>query len=211
MKKIKKYSALFAGLAMMLVTMTSCNESSSYQPLTPQEIQTAFYTVRGMHVGKLKYYVKDETVTSTSATKEMTTDISWSIDTDSTMTIYGFPTAAFADFVSNEEAKQALLLEPNQTLSCKILFDRSSYGVFYYIGLNAATYNITYGGKQHKVQVAFWQGGNYSYGLYSTASKINEMQIVIGGVYIDDAKEIDGNFLTTTNIPLFFTTSTSSN
>lgn len=200
MKKIKLYSVLFASIAMIALGMTSCNDSSySYgRPLSPQEIQTAYLTVRGYHTGKM-YFLKEADNQNSESQKAKTdsVDISWTIDTDSTMIIHDFPTHAFAEFVADEEMKEALLQQPNQDIKCQTLFYNLT-PIYFYVGVTAPTYNITYGGKEHKVQLAFYTGANFC-GAFDNATKYMTISIMAGGLYVDG--EPQPSATKTTNIP----------
>ena len=108
MKRNRKTAAVLAGFIMMALMMVSCNESNSYRELTKQEIQSAFLTVRGYHTGKM-VYLKN---IGNYQTKTDTLDISWTIDTDSTLTIHNFAVEPFAEFITDNELKEALLQQP---------------------------------------------------------------------------------------------------
>lgn len=151
MKRNRKTAAVLAGFIMMALMMVSCNESNSYRELTKQEIQSAFLTVRGYHTGKM-VYLKN---IGNYQTKTDTVDISWTIDTDSTLTIHNFAVEPFAEFITDNELKEALLQQPYQDVKCKIHFVGLS-PVLFYVGVDAPAYNITYGGQSHKVQLAFY-------------------------------------------------------
>ncbi len=200
MKKIKLYSILLASIAMVALGLTSCNDSSYSRALSPQEIQTAYFTVRGYHTGKM-YFLKeaanDNTNSESQKAETDSVDISWTIDSDSTMIIHDFPTHAFTEFVADDEMKEALLQQPNQDIKCHIYFFNLS-PVCFYVGIDAPTYNITYGGKEHKVQLAFYQGSNL-YGAFDNATKYMEVNLMAGSLYVDGQPQ--SSALKTTNIP----------
>ena len=64
------------------------------------------------------------------------------------------------------------------------------------------TYNVYYDGMMHKVQFAFWLNSYSSVGIYSTAQKSMEMQMLLGGIYVDDQVLSDG--LTEQAVQLLF-------
>lgn len=200
MKKIKLYSVLFASIAMVVLGMTSCNDSSYSRALTPEQIKTAYFTVRGTHTGKM-YFLKEapnDNMNSESQKAETdSVDISWTIDTDSTMIIHDFPTHAFAEFVTDDEMKEALLQQPNQDIKCQTAYWNLS-PICFYVGVVAPTYNITYGGKEHKVQLVFYTGADF-YGIFDNATKYMNINLMAGGLYIDD--EPQASATKTTNIP----------
>lgn len=191
-------ATLLAGLIMTALMTVSCNESSSYRELSKQEIRTAYLTVAGTHTGKM-VYLKNA---GNYQTKTDTVNISWTIDTDSTMTIHNFPVEPFAEFVSNSELKAALLQQQPQDVKCKISFYNLS-PVYFYIGVDAPTYNLTYDGATHKVQLAFYASTS-SCGGFETVTRSMEIHLIGGGIYEDDTyKE---KYLSTTNIPILIYT-----
>ncbi len=198
MKRNRKTAAVLAGFIMMALMMVSCNESNSYRELTKQEIQSAFLTVRGYHTGKM-VYLKN---IGNYQTKTDTVDISWTIDTDSTLTIHNFAVEPYAEFITDNELKEALLQQPYQDVQCKIHFVGLS-PVLFYVGVDAPAYNITYGGQNHKVQLAFYGNAN-SCGVYDVPTQRMEIHLVGGGIYEDGTyKE---KYLSTTNIPMLLFT-----
>lgn len=198
MKRNRKTAAILAGFIMMALMMVSCNESNSYRELTKQEIQSAFLTVRGYHTGKM-VYLKN---IGNYQTKTDTLNVSWTIDTDSTMTIHDFSVEPFAEFVADSELKEALLQQPLQDVKCKIHFVGLA-PVLFSVGVDAPTYNITYGGQSHKVQLAIYARG-ISYGIFDVPTQMMEMHLVGGGIYEDGTYK--DKYLSTTNIPMLLFT-----
>ena len=74
------------------------------------------------------------------------------------LTVRGYHTP-FAEFITDNELKEALLQQPFQEVKCKIHFVGLS-PVLFYVGVDAPAYNITYGGQSHKVQLAFYGNAN---------------------------------------------------
>ena len=169
MKKLKTMLAFCAALTMMLVSLTSCNEDSSYRQLTPEEVQTAYYTVRGIHFGKMAF-LKNKGI---YITETDTVDITWSIDTDSTMTIQNFPLHTISEWITDAELKEEILKQPEQTVRCKIAFFQTA-PIAYFISLEAIELHLNYGGKEHRVQLAFYSGGS-SIGVYDITNKYMEI------------------------------------
>ena len=200
MKKIKLYSILLASIAMVALGLTSCNDSSYSHTLTPQEIQTAYFTVRGYHTGKM-YFLKeapnDNTNSESQKAETDSVDISWTIDSDSTMIIHDFPTHAFTEFVTDDEMKEALLQQPNQDVKCQIAFQGLS-PIYFLVGVEDPTYNITYGGKEHKVQLRFYIGYDFC-GIFDNATKNMNISLMVRALYIDGQPQ--SSALKTTNIP----------
>lgn len=181
----KHLFSLFALLCCGFVAfgLTSClDDSNDDNGLTAEQIYSARQAIRGAHSGKLLY----PNSSNSTAVKTDTLDASWSITTDSLMTIGNFPVSSLANFVSNNNMAEALKTAPNQTLSCY-------YGI---INVNPITWLINpmtlklmlnYSGSAHEVQVVFYANNTYSWGSYnpSLTSRKMQMQIVVAGVYAD--------------------------
>ena len=179
-----KTSKILTVALLGLVTMafTACNSDNDVRTLTKQEIAQCFNTVRGSYNGELIYKSENKNnprdVTDTVAIK-------WTIGTDSTLVIEQFPSKVLALNVTNTELKQALEAGPNQDVKCRIGFIETS-PVGFLINPSAPSFDLNYGGKVHKVQVAF-MGNNYSsFGQYTTAKKTLVMQIIEGAIFVDN-------------------------
>ena len=203
MKKMKLFATMCVALLMSTLCLTSCNTDDGYNPLTPEQIRTAFLTIQGTHVGKL-IFLKNTGSTGTGSTAVTdTVAVSWSIDTDSTMTVHNFPARALTEFISTSHSalKAAVAEQPNQNLECVIGIVQPT-PVGFMINPKTLTYNVYYDGMMHKVQFAFWLNSYSSVGIYSTAQKSMEMQMLLGGIYVDDQLLSDG--LTEQAVQLLF-------
>lgn len=179
MKTLKFFTALMCCMAAF--TFTSCDTDDEYTPLTPEQKLQAFNVVKGNYTGKL-VYANPEATTVLDATDSI--DVSWTIDTDTTMVIHDFPTAVIARNLTDSVIAKAIATQPTQQLNTKIDFGNLS-PVTFLINPIAATYNITYNDKPHKVQAAFYSHSIYSYGSYDMQTKKLRMQLIIGGIFVD--------------------------
>ena len=180
---MKKFTLIaILGCIMAAVSFTSCNSDSdsSYQSLTPAEVQQCFLATQGYHNGKMfpTYY-------SNPTQKNDTVQVSWAITTDSTMTIYNFPSKAVAEAISgNDELKNAIANHPSQAITCAIGYVYAT-PIQFLIGPKNVTYNVEYGGSSHKVELLFYWN-NYSFGQYVASSKYPmQMQIFAAQMKVD--------------------------
>lgn len=201
---MKLFATMCVALLMSTLCLTSCNTDDGYEPLTPEQIRTAFLTIQGTHVGKL-IFVKNPSASSSASTalQTDTVAVSWSIDTDSTMTIHNFPARALTEYISTNQPdlKAAIADQPNQDLECVIGIQMIS-PIGFLINPKTLTYNAYYNGMMHKVQFAFWLNSYSSVGIYNTAQKSMEMQLLLGGIYEDD--NLKSDYLTTEAVQLLF-------
>lgn len=199
MKKITFIAIV--GCIMSAISFTSCNSDSdnTYNELTAAEIQQCFNATRGTYNGKMIYAAENK---ANVADKYDTINIAWSIITDSTMTIYDFPTKALAEKITgNNELKEALANQPDQTLECAISYVNAT-PIQFLVGPNNLKFDLNYGGQSHKVEIRFYWNA-YSFGQYSSSSK-NPMQMQIWAAML----KLDGNEtsygITTSNPAQFF-------
>lgn len=167
-------------LAIAGVTLTSCDDDDdNNRGLTPQEIQTAFNTVKGAYNGKAIYSAKNP-----NNTKDVTDTVavSWEINTDSTMTIHNFPVSVIGNSVADTVARKAFLSVGAKTLQCYIGFINLS-PITFLVNPIAPEFTLTYGGASHKIQIPFYVNNYYSYGQYSSGKMA--MQIVAAAIYVD--------------------------
>ena len=168
MKALKIFSV---ACCMAAVCLTSCigDDSSEVKNLTQGEIATCLNAVRGTHLGKVYYSAP----TQKDVNNVDSVELSWTISTDSTMTIHDFPARLLAhniDSVSTQgkELRAALQACPDQDIDCYIGFMKIS--PIYWL----------------KVQVAFYSTNTYSSGIYNTSTKEFSMEIIEGAIYMDD-------------------------
>ena len=190
--KVLSWACCIAG-ALTVVSCLSDNDDSSNQSsgLTASEKALCFTAVKGDYTGKLYFY--------DSSRARDSVDISWSIPSDSMMTVPLFPSKALAECISNSALKEALEAAPDQPLDCRIGFVNMS-PVEFLVNPYTLTYNLNYSGADHKVQVLFYGNTTYSYGTYDSTSHELGVQIIIGALYIDEKQST----YMTTDVPLIF-------
>lgn len=182
MKVMKLFSVACCVAAMSL---TSCigDDSSDYKPLTKNDIAMCLNAVRGTHQGKCIYLAP----TAKDINNTDTVDISWTITTDSTMTIHDFPVKLLAqniDSISGKEVRNALLNAGESDIECYIGFTALS-PIQWLINPKSPEINITTSDGNHKIQIAFWGNHSYSSGAYSTTTKEMSMEIIEGLIFMD--------------------------
>lgn len=186
---MKLLSSMFAIMAVAITFFASCSDSDSSRSLTKEEIHSCYLSIAGAHTGEL-LFLKNSGETSSTTQKVDTLDITWTVTTDSTMTIHRFPVSALTENITVDEIKTAMELQMAQSLECKIGFVGTS-PVTFLINPTTLTYNVTYGGAEHKLQFVFYVDNYYSWGSYTTASKAMQMQIVLASVYEDNVLKRD--------------------
>lgn len=183
-------------LAALCLTFTACNDDDDDErQLTEAEVQQAYEAVRGSHSGSLIYSVRDR------KTQKVTTDTlaaSWNVLSDSVMTIHNFPTQALAANITDTLVAKALAASASKDMKCYIGFIRIS-PVTFLINPVVQNYDINYDGGAHKLTLAFYGNNYYSFGRYSNSTMA--MQVVLGGVYLDNSR----TNLINTGIPFVLT------
>ena len=182
MKKLSIISVFVCCLAALC--LTSCNNDDSPRGLTPEEVKTAFLTVKGSYEGDLIYEKKSDKAVKPGKADLDTLKTSWQIDTDSTLTIKAFPTKLLAARITDKALSEALTAQADVDLKCYIGF-YSLTPVSFIINPIAPSYNVKYDGKDHKIQIAFNVNSPYSFGAYNSTKKQLQMQIVEAAIYVD--------------------------
>lgn len=179
------------------VTFTSCLNDDDEPVLSPEEYQAAYQAIKGDYSGNLIYAkAKSEDAKENVNDKNAndTIKVHWRIDTDSTLYVADFPSAPLAEHITNKEIREAIAAQPVQKLECRMGIMNNA-PITFLINPAFATYNVNYGGEDHKVQIAFYVNSTYSYGVYSyfnTNKEVDskkpamQMQILAGGVYVDE-------------------------
>ena len=176
---MKKFKLLISALVFCAaaLSLNSCiKDDNKTKELTPEEISTAFNSVKGDYSGKA--------ITRISTGVNDTVPISWEIENDSLLTIKNIPANMMSYHITHEAIKKALASMPPFDLTFKIKFVRMSPATFT-INPKTPAFKINYGGKEHLLQVAFYIDNNYSYGQYYADAKSLMMQAIAAGAYID--------------------------
>ena len=183
MKKFTLFSVISCIVAALAFTSCNSDTSDSYQGLTKEQIQACFLATQGTHTGNMVYAAENK---ANIKDQTDTIQVGWTINTDSTMTIYNFPAKAIAEQIKyNDDLKAALAEQPNRNISCSIYYCVASPIQFLIVPHNVTYENVEYAGQSHKVEVVFYWN-NYSFGQYvPTANKPMEMQIFAAKLLVD--------------------------
>lgn len=189
MKQLKLVSLQLICLLLAGFTFASCiddddNDDDQITYLTGDQLMAAYASVSGSHSGKMIF-----NDASTSTTKLDTVSVRWDIINDSTMIIRNFPVAAVIDNIQdgNSAMVEALKTQADQSMVCTIKFYRLS-PVLFHIAPNNLVYYVNYGGKEHKVEMAFYINNAYSFGMYNsknTTTPTFQMSLLEGAVWVD--------------------------
>lgn len=181
--KLWKLSSLLMG-CLVAVSLTSCMDNDSDPTgLTREQARTAYNTVKGNYSGQLLF-----TRPTTASGSESVTDsisVNWTVDTDSTLVIRNFPSEVLSLYVTDETIRTAIAEAGPRSLTCYVGYFNLS-PVKFLSNPSALAYDVTYAdGTSHKVTVGFLINSNYSFGVYSESSRFMQMQIVEGGIFVD--------------------------
>ena len=167
------------------VSLTSClkdSDGNSNSGLTPAEKEYCATIVKGNYTGSLIYAAKNiQNINDVTDTL----DISWSVNTDSTLTIHRFPSRLLAENISDEALKNAIAEAPDQDINCRIGFITKN-PIQWLINPAAPCFNIQFDGAEHKFYVGFYVNSTNSFGRYTSNDKMVEMQIIEGAIFMDN-------------------------
>ena len=187
MKKLSIFTlALLTVSALMLTSCLGSNDGDSY--ITPEEQHSAFLAASGSYTGDCIF------MKAGSATEKDSADVSWSLVTDSTLTIQNFPLKPLAENVSNTELKEAMEKLSDTTLDCYIGFYQSNPPTLL-INPKPIDLNLSYAGADHKVRIYFYVNNYYSAGVYDAETHTLTMTLIEAAVYVDDSQTnmLDGD------------------
>lgn len=176
-----KITSLILGL-VAVASLASCNDGDDYKTLTKEEKALCYQTVSGNYNGKL-VYVKG--VNKNGQAVNDTIDTQWSVSTDSTLTIKNLPSRIYGVWVTDSVMKKAIDAAPAQNLTCYTGYFQTSPVAFWLNPAATPAQTLSYGGAEHKVQVAFYTNYTQSYGVYKSDKKQIQMQVVMGAIYVD--------------------------
>ncbi len=206
MRKIK-FLGFFLSAVLTVLGMSSClgaadDNSSS---ITPEQKQQCYLSVAGPHSGKLVYYSGK---TDAGAYKTDSVQSTWNITSDSTMVINNISSKAIASVIDtttaeHKEIREAIAAQPSKSMSCYIGFVNTN-PIQWLINPIGLTYNVTYGGAAHQIKIVFYTNNSYSFGQYSSSTKVMQLQILVYGSYIDGVLDSNSVPLVTSAMPLMF-------
>lgn len=188
MKKIKFLSLFFIALSAMM--FTSClDDDDDDNTLSPQQIADCFSATRGSHSGSLVY--QKRLSNGKLADGNDTINISWEITSDTTMTFHGIPASALATAINDSDLMKAVA-EVKTPVEVKAYIGYVKYSPVQWLinPLGATINNVQYKNATHTVHIAFYGNSNWSFGqcVTSATTRKQQLQIVAGGLYMDDSK-----------------------
>ena len=177
---------------LSVLTFASCTTNEEDPTLTKEEINLAYQSMKGDYAGNLIY--TDPSTTSTNDAND-TLSVNWQINSDSMLVIKNLPSKPIAAVITDSKLRAAIAEQPTQELKCYYsIYNVSPVG--FLVNPLAATFNVTADGTSHTIQVAFYVYNRYSYRVYNATSNLMQMQVLIGGVYVDGA--LDKTLLSST-------------
>ena len=181
MKTIRIFT--FASL-LAAVSLTSClkDNDGSNSGLSKAEKEYCANIVKGNYTGNLIYAAQNiQNINDVTDTL----DISWSITSDSTLTIHNFPSRLLAENISDKTLKEAIASAPDQDINCAIGFITTN-PIQWLINPSAPCYKLQFNGAEHKFYVAFYANSTNSFGRYTSSTNNIEMQIIEGAIFMDN-------------------------
>lgn len=172
-------------IASMLaaVSLTSClkDNDDSNTGLSKAEKEYCANIVKGSYTGNLIYAAKNiQNVNDVTDTLS----VSWSITSDSTLTIHNFPSHLLAENISDKTLKEAIANSPDPDIDCLIGFITTN-PIQWLINPVSPCYKLQFNGAEHNFYVAFYANSTSSFGRYTSSTKKIEMQIVEGAIFMD--------------------------
>lgn len=189
MKKITLFSIMAAFMAVF--AFTSCNTGSSdgYSYLTKeqQDSYQAAMSLGNYDDMKIIWEKKNDADVNNQA-DSTDTYCSVSMYKDSTLTIANFPIAALAEHITDKDLSAAIAKEPSRTIRCKYMVLPSSTTEAAYIWAcpETLTLNMTYGEKEHKVQLVFSYNSYYAGICTLTGTRQMAFQFLLYQIWVDD-------------------------
>ncbi|MBP5715028.1 MAG: DUF4840 domain-containing protein [Prevotella sp.] len=201
---MKNLKLIFLGLGCMAaLSLTSClkDDDNNNNGLSQAQIAQCVNAVRGSYTGKLVYYK--------TSTDFDTVDVSWSIGADTMLVINAFPAKAFAEIVSDNDLKNALM-ESNThgELKCYLGFYQYDTQVQFLLAPLQVDFPVFYKDATHTLSLYFWTD-SYSSGYKDTSSGAMEAMLVMAAAYLDNNENknyLNGMSQTLASIPLKITT-----
>lgn len=204
MRKIKFIPFLLCCLAAVSF-FASCNDDDD-SGLSYQQKEEAIQSVFGGYTGSLLYAVNTTTASGNDTTVVDTVSASWSVVSDSVLTIHNFPVSILGNESEDSSFRAAMKSLPAQDIRCTIYDVVNNSPVTFILAPETVSFELTYGGGTHTVQIPFYCN-YYSYAQMvsissssSTTRTAMMIQIVQGGIYVDGENT---NWISTTkrNIP----------
>jgi hypothetical protein len=171
------------GLAVMS-TLNSClndDDNNNNDGLSQEQIHSCYLQMAGEHTGKL-IYQKYEDYTNLNLIND-SIDVSWTVDSDSIITVHNVPTSALGAQVQSNVLKTAI--EEAGKVDMRIFYlPYNTSPVSFMLYPYLVEVNVFMNNATHAVTIGF-ATSSYSWGSYENSKM--RMQLVLYGVYLDDS------------------------
>ncbi len=183
---MKKGLSFCAALLCSIALFTSClgdNDSdNTTEGLTKEQIHTCYLKMAGEHKGKMLYQrYEDETYHKLIADS---IDISWTVVSDSVITVHSVPTSVLGAQIQNNDVLKAAI-ESIGKVDMKVYYLPYIVSpVSFMVYPNPVQANIFIKNATHPVTFGF-ASNSYSWGSYENNKM--RIQLVLYGIYLDDS------------------------
>lgn len=194
---MKRFNKLFIILLCCVgaMSITSCINSDDDGGIDPETYRTYLTQMAGPYNGfssdwryQNKIYFYNDTITDKNNPykTDSVENISGTVRTDSTFTIYNVPGRVLAKAIPDrhKSLKEAIEAAPAQTIDGSFLLYNISSIVSFFAYPQSVVYDeLTYDGETHKdVTIAFWgpTGGQYG---FINSHKIMQLSLVPAAIY----------------------------
>jgi hypothetical protein len=165
------------------LSLTSClssdSDSNDNQGLSQAAISQCLLATRGYYSGKILYPAK-----RTNYNVVDTLDISWSVNSDTTVVINQLPPVIVVDQISDPKIKAAMAEAQPAQLKAQMAFYATD-PISFLLAPYSVRYNLYYDDSNHTADLVFWYN-SYSVGVFNTKSSLFEMQLIAAALYIDE-------------------------
>lgn len=172
--------------------MTSClNDDDNNNGLSKEEQLQAFQMVAGSYSGNVIFFKNnfDGQANQPTDKNKDTLKTSFTLINDTTARINNMPVAALANQVKDATVAKALMNSEVTTIPIDLYtFYYSVSPSACYTAPNNVDVKATYGGQDHTLRFAFYNGLSYigaSYGIYSTSTGYFQLGLCLGRVWVD--------------------------
>lgn len=180
---MKKFLSLIMGLAVM-ATLNSClkdDDNNNNDGLSQEQIHSCYLQMAGEHTGQL-IYQKYEDGSSLKLIND-TINISWTVASDSVITVHNVPANVLGAQVQSNQLKTAI--ETAGMTDMKVYYiPYNTSPVSFMVYPNPVKVNVFMSNATHSVTFGF-ATSTYSWGSYEDSKM--RIQMVLYGVYLDDS------------------------
>ena len=188
MKKSLSFSIYHLSFSVALLCsvalFTSClkdDDNNNNEGLSQEQIHSCYLQMAGEHTGKL-IYQKYEDYTNLNLIND-SIDVTWTVDSDSIITVHNVPTSALGAQVQSNVLKTAIE-EAGKTDMKVYYLPYNTSPVSFMVYPNPVKVNVFMSNATRTVTIGF-ATSSYSWGSYENSKM--RMQLVLYGVYLDDS------------------------